>query len=332
MSIPPGSLMRTTDDIDFTGNIRVNGATGFVIADPTDATKTVIFNLSGLPTATQTEFTVPDSDSSLVTLTATQTLTNKKLDDTTTTFIDTAAPTKVFRFECGSITAGQTRVVTVPDSNGTMAYLAGSTFTTAILTAPTINAATLTGAISGGTVAPTILTVPSSTALTTPAITGGTWTRTAQVYYVNGFSRPGAGAGWLGSSLQTDNLGLLATAPAAVTAGTLIVPVTGLKVGWTITGFYLVGQIESAGATATLDADMRLLTAVAADVTDASLGTITQISVTADTAIVAANSTKTLASPHVILATETVYILLTATTAALTDIALQGVAVIVTEV
>lgn len=49
-----------------------------------------------------------------------QTLTNKSLQDSTTTFTDDAVPSKAFRFENSSITTGQTRILTVPDSSGTI--------------------------------------------------------------------------------------------------------------------------------------------------------------------------------------------------------------------
>lgn len=78
-----GTTQVEEGNIQFTGTLRVDGGSKFVIVDPTDSTKSVIFNVSGLPTGTQTEFTVPDSDSSLVTLTATQTLTNKTLTNPT---------------------------------------------------------------------------------------------------------------------------------------------------------------------------------------------------------------------------------------------------------
>lgn len=152
----------------------------------------------------------------------------------------------------------------------------------------------------------------------------------AQKYSISaaGQAKAGTTAGWVVAA--GDNISLV-TCPAAQSASTLVIPITGLKVGWIITGFHLVGQIEAAGNTATLDADLRKMTAAAADVTDASIGAITQISVIADTIISSSNSSKTLASPETIGADETFYILLTATTAAATDIALQGVAITVTE-
>lgn len=157
----------------------------------------------------------------------------------------------------------------------------------------------------------------------------GTVTRTAQKRIINTGAKIGATAGWtLGGGAV--NTGLTATMAAGGTASTLVIPIPGLKVGDTITAFHLIGQIESAGNTATLDADLRKHTAAAADVADASVGAITQISATADTAVTAANSAKS-GLAEVVAADETFYVLLTGTTAASTDIALQGIAITVTE-
>ncbi len=116
------------------------------------------------------------------------------------------------------------------------------------------------------------------------------------------------------------------TCPASQSGSTLVIPVE-LRVGQTITAFKVVGQIESAGNTATLDADLRKVTTAADDLVDASVGAITQISVTADTAV----ATEKTSLSDTVAATETFYVLLTATTAAATDIDLQGVTVTVTE-
>lgn len=47
-----------------------------------------------------------------------QTLTNKKLTDANVTIVDNGDPTKAARFEASGITAGQTRVITLPDQDG----------------------------------------------------------------------------------------------------------------------------------------------------------------------------------------------------------------------
>ena len=153
-------------------------------------------------------------------------------------------------------------------------------------------------------------------------------TRPNQKYIqiASGGCKVGAAAGWtIAAAANT----ALVTCAASQTAATLVVPIrVPLKAGWKITGFGVIAQIESAGGTVTLDADLRKQTNVAADVSDASVGAITQVSVTADTASVAEK--KGLA--EVVAVGETFYILITATTAASTDIALQGITITVDEV
>lgn len=156
----------------------------------------------------------------------------------------------------------------------------------------------------------------------------GSVIRTSQKkLFVQG-AKVGATSGWVVNAAT--NVGRMATCPASQTASTLVVPINGLKVGDTITGFHLIGQIESAGGTVTVNADLRKLTSAAADLVDASVGTMTQLSVTADTIMSSSNTTKG-SLTEVIGADETFYILITVTTAASTDIDLQGVAIIVTE-
>lgn len=138
----------------------------------------------------------------------------------------------------------------------------------------------------------------------------------------NAGMRAGAGAGFT----TAGNTGA-ALCPQSQSASTLVIPVSGLKVGDTITGFTLVGQIESAGGTVTVDADLRKLTAAAADPVDASVGAITQVSATADAIIAAAKS----ALSEVVAADEQFYILVTVTTAASTDVQILGAVVDVTE-
>lgn len=127
----------------------------------------------------------------------------------------------------------------------------------------------------------------------------------------------GNAAGWVVT--VADNIGH-ATLPASQTAKTLIIPIGKLEVGDIITSFSIQAQIESAGGVATLDADLRSMSLAAADIVDASVGAITQVSVTADTASVAAKTGLT----ETVTALKQYYILLTGTTAASTDIDLIG--------
>ena len=149
--------------------------------------------------------------------------------------------------------------------------------------------------------------------------------RTKQ-YTINALAgKSGATTGWTVTGSDTGS----AKCPASKTAATLVVPVTiPLAVGWTITAYTVTGQIESAAGAVTLDVDLRKLTAATADLTDASVGAITQVSKTADYTIA---ETKTGLS-EVIAATESFYFLCTATTAGSTDIDLQGFTITVTEI
>ena len=163
--------------------------------------------------------------------------------------------------------------------------------------------------------------------LTSPTITGGTITRTGQVYFTPAAGRAiiGGTAGW--NTAPTLNTAVV-TIPASQTASTLVLPLDHLKVGMIITGFTLNAQIESAGNAVTLDADLRKLTRAAGDYTDASIGAMAQVSVTADTAVSTGNTAVT---AETIADGEVMYVLLTATTGAACDIALGGVNVTVTE-
>ena len=104
----------------------------------------------------------------------------------------------------------------------------------------------------------------------------------------------------------------------------MVIPITGLVVGETITGLYATGQVESAGGAVTLDVELRKHTAAAADVADASVASITQLAAAADTIISATNSRAADLS-EVVGVNETFYVLVTATTAGSTDIALQSI-------
>ena len=55
-----------------------------------------------------------------------QTLTNKSFSDSTTYFVDDGDGTKKMQFQLSGVTTGNTRVLTVPDFDGTMATLAGT--------------------------------------------------------------------------------------------------------------------------------------------------------------------------------------------------------------
>ena len=149
--------------------------------------------------------------------------------------------------------------------------------------------------------------------------------RTAQEYSFTAGGRPGTGNGWLTTGSVANLFNYTLPASEATTA-TLVIPISGLHVGDTITAWKLVGQIESAGAIVELDGDLRKLTVVSTAITDASVGAIVPIHVVADTAIATAKTGLT----EVIAADETFYVLLSGTTAGSTDIDILGVTLTVT--
>lgn len=169
----------------------------------------------------------------------------------------------------------------------------------------------------------------SGTALFSADSTGVTGlTRVSQKRLVQVGAKVGATSG--GVVKAADNKNSLYRVPASQTGSTIVVPIPFLKVGDTLTGFHLVGQIESGGNTCTVDADLRKQTAAAADLTDASVGAMTQLSVVADT-IMSATNTRKASLSDTVGADETFYVLITVTTAAATDVDGQAVAIEFTE-
>lgn len=142
-------------------------------------------------------------------------------------------------------------------------------------------------------------------------------------------AKVGATAGWVVGA--ADNTGTVATLPAAQTGSTLVVYLDGLKVGSKILGGHVVGQIESAGNTATLLLAIRKLTAAAADPTDAQVTVMAAaLSVTADT-LVSITNTSTPVIEETVAEGAVYYALITSTTAAATDIQVLGVGLTVVD-
>ena len=158
---------------------------------------------------------------------------------------------------------------------------------------------------------------------TTLNVTSVVQTRTIQL--TRAHAKVGATADW--AIPTTTNLPYMATQAAGGTGSTLVIHLDGLQVGSTITGYKIIAQVESAGNTVTIDAALRAVTNVAAEPTDAAIGTgMTQVSVTADTAVAQEKTGHT----EVVTSGKTYYILITSTTAASTDIILQNVEVTTT--
>jgi len=142
-----------------------------------------------------------------------------------------------------------------------------------------------------------------------------------------GNAKVGATAGWVITAADDISQGTL---PQSQTSSTLVIPVTGLEIGDTITGVSASGQVESAGGAVTLVMSVRKTVATAAGNTDAELGTDNVGSLTADTLISSANLVVT-GLTDVLAEGEAVYVLLTGTTAATTDIALNSIITTVTK-
>ena len=141
---------------------------------------------------------------------------------------------------------------------------------------------------------------------------------------VSGNAQVGATAGWVITGTDQNSIRL----PAGQTSSTVTIGITGLNVGDQINKVTVIGQVESAGGNVTLVMSVRKLTAAAADLTDAEIGTDNVGTLTADTildeavaALQVAGLTETLA------ADEAVYVLLTGTTAGSTDIAIMAILV-----
>lgn len=106
----------------------------FTLQDDGDTSKQARFQLSGITTATTRTYTLPDVSDTVVTLTATQALTNKTLGNTNTltikdtlfTIQDDGDATKLIAFQASGITTGTTRTLTVPDASGTLALIAAT--------------------------------------------------------------------------------------------------------------------------------------------------------------------------------------------------------------
>ncbi len=141
-----------------------------------------------------------------------------------------------------------------------------------------------------------------------------------------GNAKVGVTAGWIITA--ADNISQ-ATLPASSTSSTLIIPITGLNIGDTLTGVSVSGQVESAGANVTLVMSVRKTVAVAGGNTDAEIGTDNVGTLVADTLISSANLVVT-GLTEVLAEGEAAYVLLTGTTAAVTDIALNSIITTVT--
>lgn len=110
----------------------------FTLQDSTDVTKQVTWSLNGVTTGTTRILTVPDATGTITLNAATQSLSNKSLDNSTNLTIKDSAfsiqngttGTKQALFSAASISASTVRTFTFPDLNGTFGLTTGAqTFT-----------------------------------------------------------------------------------------------------------------------------------------------------------------------------------------------------------
>lgn len=132
--------------------------------------------------------------------------------------------------------------------------------------------------------------------------------------------RVGATAGFVTSGA---NDYAAATLPASQTGSTVVFPVSPLRVGASIVSFALAGAlvVSSGSDPVTVDATLWRMPTTLVPV---NLGAVTQVALT-ESAVFAPS--KTLTSPHTVLADNSYYILVTATTGANEDILLTNVSV-----
>lgn len=115
-NIPNSAL--TNSSVTINGTAVSLGGSATITANTTNAL-TIGTGLSGTSFNGGSAVTIA-IDSTVATLTGTQTLTNKTLTDSTTTFQDETDNTKKMQFQLSGITTGTTRTLTVPNVSGTI--------------------------------------------------------------------------------------------------------------------------------------------------------------------------------------------------------------------
>lgn len=102
-------------------------------------------NSADLPLTVDSSDALVFNSVAVLTASNTVTLTNKKLSDSTVSFVDNSDATKELKFECSGITTGTVRTWTVPDASSTLVGTnTTQTLTNKTLTSPTITTPTLT--------------------------------------------------------------------------------------------------------------------------------------------------------------------------------------------
>lgn len=171
-----------------------------------------------------------------VTLTGVQTLTNKKLSDSTTTIVDVTDATKAIKFDVAGTTAitgtiatafTTAKTLTLPDATDTLVGKATTdTLTNKTLTAPVISTITNTGT----------LTLPTSTdTLVGKATTDTLTNKTLSSAVLTGTVTAGGGVGTSGQVLASTGTGVQWSTPSASSSGLVFIARSTVTASTTLT-------------------------------------------------------------------------------------------------
>lgn len=129
----------------------IDGATSFIASG--DNTKKLQLSLLNLSSGGTKVYSCPNANGTLVLNDNSQTLSNKELTDSTTSFIDQGDSSKKLQFDCFNITTGNTRTLSVPDSSGIICLDSGAlenlTWTGPVSVGPNLFYFKTTGSTSG---------------------------------------------------------------------------------------------------------------------------------------------------------------------------------------